>query len=311
MRPRFFPRSTGRGSRGAAALFAAFLGVLPAAPVTAQPPATVSVGRLVDLGEVASSHLRPRRVQIWLPPGYDARGRRRYPVLYAHDGQNLFVPGHSVGGAEWGFDETLGRLIASGAVRPAIVVAIWNTSDRPAEYMPAAPVAVPEIDLHVGDRSLARADIRSDRYLRFLVEELKPRIDRGYRTRAGPADTLIMGSSMGGLISAYALARYPQVFGAAACLSTHWPAGDGVVVDWLAANLGPPAGRRIYFDHGTATLDALYLPYQARMDRALANLGWRRGRDYLSLAFPGAEHSERAWAQRLDQPLRFLLARRH
>jgi len=116
-----------------------------------------------------------------------------------------------------------------------------------------------------------------------------------------------MGSSMGGLVSAYAMAEYPRVFGGAAALSTHWPAGDGCVVDWLAAHLPDPGTHRFYFDHGTRTLDAAYAPYQSRMDAAMRKGGYIDGRNWKSRVFDGADHSEKSWHARLDVPLQFLL----
>jgi enterochelin esterase-like enzyme len=269
----------------------------------------------VSLGDVSSRFVEPRRVDVWLPPGYDAARQAPYPVLYMHDGQNLFSPGSAFGGAEWHVDEVLGQLISAGSIPSVIVVAVWNTARRREEYMPQEPVRVALGDtahhavvrFNVGDAIAAPDALRSDRYLRFLVDELKPRIDRTFSTRRDPAGTTIMGSSMGGLISCYAWARYPNVFGAAGCLSTHWPAGDGVVVSWLGAHLPARGTHRIWFDHGTATLDSLYAPFQRRMDTLMASAKWQRGVDWESRVYPGAEHSERAWAARLADPLRFLL----
>jgi enterochelin esterase-like enzyme len=148
----------------------------------------------------------------------------------------------------------------------------------------------------------------SDLYLRYLVEELKPRIDAAYPTLPERASTFVMGSSMGGLISLYAVEQYPEVFGGAACVSTHWPAGGNSLVDAMGAAL-PPAGRhRLYFDYGTETLDAAYEPFQLRMDEHLRAAGYRQGVDWETRAFPGAEHSERSWRERVHIPLRFLLA---
>lgn len=139
-----------------------------------------------------------------------------------------------------------------------------------------------------------------DAYLRYLVEELKPAIDRDLRTLPSRDDTFVTGSSMGGLISLYAIAEYPQVFGGVAALSTHWPAGDGVMVDWFGAHLSDPATHRLYLDHGGATLDAAYTPYQQRIDALLRAGGYREGDNWITRTYPGAEHHERAWRERLD-----------
>ena len=146
-----------------------------------------------------------------------------------------------------------------------------------------------------------------DAYLRFLVMELKPYIDRTFRTRTGRDDTMLMGSSMGGVISLYGLTEYPEVFGAAASLSTHWPAGDGALIDYLGRELPDAGTHRVYLDRGTTTLDATYGEYQTKAEAAFRSKGYAAPRLQTRL-FEGADHSERAWRQRVEIPLRFLLA---
>ena len=147
----------------------------------------------------------------------------------------------------------------------------------------------------------------SDDYLRFLVGEVKPFVDAHSCTLPEQAHTFVMGSSMGGLISLYALGEYPGVFAGAGCLSTHWPAGDGLMIDYLRRALPPPGAHRFYFDYGTETLDAGYEPYQLQADQVMRAAGYRHGQDWITRKFPGAEHSERAWRQRVHLPLLFLL----
>jgi predicted alpha/beta superfamily hydrolase len=264
-------------------------------------------GTLLRYESFPSRLVASRKVDVWLPPGYDRDTARRFPVLYAHDGQNLFEPATSFGGGEWGLDETLTRLVAEGRVRPAIVVGVWNTSKRYQEYMPQKAVPGGRIDGLDGLPVIARGEILSDAYLRFLVTELKPFVDSRYRTRPDRDGTLVMGSSMGGLVSAYAISEYPQVFGAAACLSTHWPAGDGVAIDYLEGHLPDPRTHRIYFDRGTRTLDALYGPFQDRMDEVMRRSGWTPDGNWVTRTFEGADHSEASWSQRAEVPLVFLL----
>lgn len=273
-----------------------------------QAPAITATGTVQGWQDLPSRHVAARTVDVWLPPSYGRDPSRRYPVLYMHDGQNLFDPALSYTGVDWDVDGAMTRLIAEGAVREAIVVGIWNTPLRFPEYMPRKPMetATPAQLATLGGATAA--DTRSDAYLRFLVEELKPFVDATYRTRPGRDDTFVMGSSMGGLISLYALAEYPRVFGGVGAVSTHWPAADGAVADWLATHLPRAGAHRLYFDFGTATLDAQYPPYQARMDAALPSLGYVAGRDWLTRRFDGAEHNEAAWKARLEVPLRFLLA---
>ena len=158
----------------------------------------------------------------------------------------------------------------------------------------------------------------------FIVEELKPRIDREYRVKSDRANTAIMGSSMGGLISLYAINEYPKVFGSAGMVSTHWPLflpakeGESITDEeyeavssaferYLAPALAGPKSHRRYFDHGTETLDAVYARYQKRIDAIVARQGYRQGVNWVSRNFPGQAHSEKSWASRVDIPLRFLL----
>ena len=272
-------------------------------------PPIAATGTLVSYQDVPSAHVAARNVDVWLPPGYGSNPGKRYPVLYMHDGQNLFDPVLSYySHTDWGIDEAMTKLIAEGRVRDAIVVGVWNTPLRLQEYMPRKPVAGESLPIGVdGMGSLPADSIVSDRYLAFLVEELKPFIDAAFRTKPARDDTFIMGSSMGGLISLYAVAEYPDVFGGAGAVSTHWPIGNGVVIDWLATRLPDPDAHRLYFDHGTATLDAHYAPYQQRMDAIVRAHGYAEGRNFMSRVFEGAEHSERAWSRRVDIPLEFLL----
>ncbi len=299
--------------------------------LVAGPPAAASVtaGRLIDLGIVESRHAEPRRVTVWLPGSY-RRGGRRHAVLYMHDGQNLFDTATGYGGMEWKVDETLDRLIRRGEVRPTIVVGIWNTSLRLRDYVPAKAFRHLPADYMDRVRGLYGGDPLSDGYLKFIVRELKPRIDREFRVNPDRANTAIMGASMGGLISLYAINEYPQLFGGAGMVSTHWPlmapaqgealsdadfaAVSGAFERYLAPALPAPATHKLYFDHGTETLDAHYARYQQRVDAIVARRGYRRGVNSVSRNFPGHKHNEVSWASRLDQPLRFLLPplkRRH
>jgi predicted alpha/beta superfamily hydrolase len=269
---------------------------------------SASGARTVRHSAFSSRHVAARHVDVWLPPGYDADSVARYPVIYMHDGQNLFDPATSFGGVPWSVDSAMERLMAAGRTRGAIVVGIWNTGHgRFAEYMPRKPMTDDVMMRYGEDMRVPLGMILSDAYLRFLVEELKPFIDHIYRTLPEREHTFTMGSSMGGLISAYALVEYPEVFGGAGCVSTHWPAGEGGVIDYIAKHLPPAGSARLYCDHGTGTLDASYEAHQSRLDGLLRAAGWVEGRDWITRRFPGAEHSEKSWRERVDIPLAFLL----
>jgi pimeloyl-ACP methyl ester carboxylesterase len=156
---------------------------------------------------------------------------------------------------------------------------------------------------------------QADNYLRFLVQELKPAIDKRYATRTDASGTFIMGSSMGGLVSVYAMCEYPAVFGGAAGLSTHWvgirTANAGLPLaafNYLHDHLPDPLGHRLYQDHGTVELDALYAPYQVFVDALVRDRGFTDV-NYASRVFEGKGHNEEAWAARLEIPILFLMGK--
>ena len=280
-------------------------------------------GRIERWSAFPSTHVPARHVDIWLPEGYPAAAP--YAVVYMHDGQMLFDARHTWNHQEWQADEVAARLMASAEVRPFIIVGIHNGGPRRhSEYFPQRPFeSLPDAERNAllaarrsPDQPLFAAPVASDAYLRFLVEELKPEVDRRFAVASGRDSTFVLGSSMGGLISMYAALEYPDVFGAAACLSTHWPGTfqtennpmPSAFRSYVENALPDPGRLRFYFDHGTATLDALYPPLQDAVDRVFLDRGYDSS-NFLSLEFPGAEHSEQAWAARLDRPLRFLLGR--
>lgn len=266
-------------------------------------------GWIQRYAQFPSAYVEPRNVDVWLPPDCE-HGNRRCPVLYMHDGHNLFDPALSTTGVDWGVDEAIVRLLQSQQIPTgAIVVGIWHGANRWREYMPAKPLRQPEaITVREEFTRTQGGEPVSDAYLLFLTSELKPFIDSAYPTLSGREHTFVAGSSMGGLISLYALAEYPDVFGGSACLSTHWPAAGMLLVDYFGSAL-PRAGRhRIYFDYGTEGLDAAYEPYQQAMDENMRALGYRTDVDWMTRKFVGADHNEAAWRARLDIPLRFLLA---
>jgi enterochelin esterase-like enzyme len=298
-----------------------------AAPATAEPvkpvqPVHVSSGTVVDLGVLSSKYTDPRRVVVWLPDGYRRRGPK-YAVLYMHDGQNLFDKATAGYGMEWEIDEHLSRLIRDGKVRPTIVVGIWNTAKRLEEYVPSKAFTSLPPNYRAKVRALYGGDPLSDGYLKFLVRELKPAIDRRFNVKTDRANTAIMGSSMGALISLYAIDEYPNVFGSAGMMSTHWPLvinPDGKPVSeedyevvsaaferYLAPALPDPRTHRLYFDHGSETLDAIYKRYQDRVDAVVARRGYKPNVNWLTRSFPGQKHNEISWASRVDVPLQFLL----
>lgn len=270
-----------------------------------------------------SDFVADRTIQIYLPPSYSMD--RSFPVLYMHDGQMLFDSTTTWNGQEWGVDETMDLLIAQGSINEAIIVGIWNggTELRHPEYFPQKPFesldSLVQDSLYKLERSpgysLFENKVQSNNYLKFLTQELKPYIDSAYSTRSDKANTFIMGSSMGGLISMYAICEYPEVFGGAVCMSTHWPGTFSIennpipttFFDYLQSNIPNPNDHLLYFDYGTETLDALYQTLQPKADSIIIASGYTE-KSFLSKKFVGDTHDENAWKKRLHIPLTFLLS---
>jgi predicted alpha/beta superfamily hydrolase len=282
----------------------------------------VASGRVERIEFFSQYFQEARNVDVWIPDGY--RKDRQYPVVYMHDGQMLFDSTQTWNHQEWGVDETLGKLISEKIIRKCIVVGIWNSGKgRHADYFPQKPFeSLPQAFrdslitqvMRNPQTALFSTDVRSDKYLKFIVNELKPSIDKRYATDPSSEKTFIAGSSMGGLISMYAICEYPEIFGGAACLSTHWPGIFTVennpipdaFMTYLREHLPDPATHKFYFDYGTKTLDALYEPFQIQADEVMKQGGYDDW-NWKSLKFDGEDHSERAWRERLYIPFTFLM----
>lgn len=288
--------------------------------VLASEPPQVSTGSIERVDAFESKYIPARTVDVWLPPSYDPSNS--YAVLYMHDGQMLFDAATTWNGQEWRVDEVAGELIAADKVRPFIVVGVFNGGvNRHSEYFPQKPFEslsgsqqAQQYELQRSEtQPLFAAEVYSDRYLKFLVEELKPYIQQNYPVKS--EESYLLGSSMGGLISMYGLLEYPTEFKGAACLSTHWPGSFEVngnpipqaFNDYIDSKLETLTYQKIYFDFGTETLDALYPPLQAKVDEVFIARDFPKAQ-WTSKRFEGAAHTEEAWAARLHIPLEFLFA---
>jgi enterochelin esterase-like enzyme len=282
---------------------------------------SVSNGKIIQIENFPSKFVQARNVDIWLPADYNSK--KRYPVLYLHDGQMLFDTTHTWNKQEWGVDETIGDLIKKKKIRSCIVVGIWNIEKtRRSDYFPQK--AWNYLSKHHQDSIFALKNtngqpffnfqVSSDNYLQFIVKELKPYIDSNFSVSKKRADTFVGGSSMGGLISMYAICEYPQIFGGAACLSTHWigiytTENNPIPIafmKYLSKKLPSPNTHKLYFDHGTATLDALYPPFQKMANELLKSKGYTT-KNLITREFTGTDHSEKAWRERFFVPIEFLL----
>ena len=233
--------------------------------------------------------LLPRDIIVWLPPSYENEKQKRYPVLYAHDGQNLFDPSTSSFGEDWQLDETADSLIRQGKIKEIIIVGIYNTPERRKEY-------------YTGDTG--------ESYMKFVVKELKPFIDKTYRTLPDRKNTASVGSSAGGLVSFMLVWRYNDVFSKAACLS---PAFFIRGLDYIAPVLDNKEKRKdlkVYIDCGGVGLDSLLLVGAEKMLSALKERGYKKGKDYTWFFDKTGEHNEQNWARRLWRPLEFFYGKK-
>lgn len=244
----------------------------------------------------ASSFLgNSREVLVYLPPGYRRARTRRFPVLYLHDGQNVFDAATAFGGTEWGVDETAQRLVREKRMAPVIIVAVANTGEnRIHEYAPTRGL------LEVGKRKRSKGLLRH--YGRFLIDELKPFIDRRYRTLTDAEHTGLGGSSLGGLATMALGLWFPDVFRRLVVMSPSIWWDDCVLYEMI----GQPRTRpplKIWLDTGT---------HEPGWERArvlrdtLIETGWRLDDDLHYLEDEGGEHTESAWGYRMDAALRFL-----
>lgn len=285
-------------------------------------PQVVS-GKIDRIENFPSKYVSARNIDIWLPAGYT--DSTRYAVLYMHDGQMLYDPAQSWNKQAWDIDDIASDLLLKNKIRKFIVVGIWNGGEtRHQDYFPRKPfdqLTKTEKDsivkqLQRAGRTKENFQPKSDNYLQFLVKELKPYIDKNYHVYKTRENTFIAGSSMGGLISLYALCEYPEIFGGAACLSTHWigtftPDNNPFphsFINYLNKKLPNPKNHKIYFDCGDQTLDAFYPPIQMKADSLMKNKGYTEN-NWVTRYFPGEDHSEKSWNKRLHIPLQFLFNR--
>ena len=259
-------------------------------------------------------------IDVLLPEGYDALKSDGYPVIYANDGQNLFDDAISFAGISWDIDGSLGKLRDKDLISDAIVVGIHNRGTlRPADYIPEK---VCKEYIAAADRqnsgmwTLTGGIFNADEYAAFVAGTVKSNIDRLYNTASDRAHTFLMGSSMGALAALYTMCEYPDVFGGAACLSTHW-IGDfnysntifpEAMYRYLDVSLPSPSDHKIYTDRGTVDLDAAYAPWETKMRSLMRQKGYDESSgSLLTYTAEGASHNEFYWAQRVDRPLSFLL----
>ena len=273
-----------------------------------------------------SKHVAQRNIDIWLPNNYNEN--KKYSVIYMHDGGALFGKRTSQGvfGDKLKADEVATKLLAEKKSKEFIIVGIYNTGmKRWNEYYPKKSFKYLDQSFKdsleiLYDKGANYSKMMADDYLRFIVEELKPFIDKEFSVYNNVEETYIAGSSMGGLISMYATFEYPEIFSRAACISTHWLGSSRnkngeydrrfpfSIFDYMQDNIPDSTNHRFWFDYGDAQgdLDSYYVDYAPYLDSIFNKNGYD-SKNFKNIRYSGEKHNEKSWTKRLDEIFEFLL----
>ena len=282
--------------------------------------ANLANGKLLRIDSFPTKLIVPRPVDIWLPENYSVN--KKYAVLYMHDGQMLFDANTTWNKQEWMMDEVASNLMQKDSVRDFIIVAIHNIPEIrwqdlfPEKAMDFVPKEAKDKLYADAAKNNFSTNLKGDEYLQFLVEELKPYVDANFSVHKNKENTFVAGASMGGLMSMYAVAEYPDVFHGAACVSTPWVGGSSgennplpdAIFAYLEENIPDAETHKMYFDYGNQTLDRLYPQYAPKVDSIFTSNGYT-DENFKNLFFEGTDHSEKSWQKRVHIPLTFLLSK--
>jgi predicted alpha/beta superfamily hydrolase len=244
-----------------------------------------------------------RIVDYWAPAGGSDH------VLIAHDGQNIFDRRTATFIYTWKLAQTAVRVARATGNKPPLVIGIFHSSSKEDPHGRAKDLA-PEDPFREGMKTLnppsfAASELRGNSYLREIFEVITPEIAVRTKTNFEAEKTAMIGSSMGGLATLYALSKFNDRFHTALSLSPHWVLAGEPLVNYLVKNLPNRAEYRVWMSRGTKGLDASYLPYQNRADEMMRDLSW--GTRYRSKIYHRTTHNERSWASYVDEPLKFWL----
>ena len=226
--------------------------------------------------------LKPRDVIVWLPPGYEENINEKYPVLYMHDGQNIVDPKTSTFGIDWQIDEAADSLIKQNKIQPIIIVGIYNTEDRSSEY-----------------RNIDSGFV----YMDFVINKLKPLIDKTYRTKPDKGNTANGGSSLAGLTSFMFVWEHPEVFSKAICMSPAFKIENIDYVSSVEKYDGEKKKIKMFFYNGGITLEEKLQVGVDEMIKALLSKGFELNKDLYFVKDKNAEHNESSWAKRIPEAL--------
>jgi predicted alpha/beta superfamily hydrolase len=285
---------------------------------SAQNLPTVFSGSINRIENFKSEFVDGRNIDVWLPDNYTIT--KKYNVVYMHDGQMLFDSTQTFNKKEWKVDEVFSKLINEKKIEECIVVGIWNKgTDRISEYFPNK--IFNQLELKTQNKLLEKycngKPTNGDNYLKFVVSEVKPYIDNHFSTNSDKDHTFMIGSSMGGLISIYAISEYPNIFGGVACMSTAWLSQiepnyeiPTATFEYLKKNLATSFGHNIYMDYGTGESDKPYEMTQSFVDLIAKGKGFSEN-NFQSKVYEKAEHNEIEWSKRINVPIEFLMPKIH
>ena len=277
-------------------------------------PKEVTTGKLYRTKVKGEQFTSTVNLDIWVPDCYTPD--EKYPVLYLHDGQNLYDAKSSWNKQAWEIDKVGGKLIEEGKIKPFIAVGIFSIDNtRVCDLMPEKVLTEyfdHEKYTTTGFEGYCKKEIRGDEYVDLIVNTIKPMIDSTFSTLPDMENTAVMGSSMGGLASFYAMCERPDIFGTAICVSTHMSVEGETcwaeaVFAYLRDKLPTDGNHKIYFDCGDKTSDYYYVPFFDELVSIPQEKGYTVENGKLSYGFyPGTAHDEASWCKRVDVPLTFL-----
>lgn len=257
-------------------------------------------------------------IDVWTPQDFNPNRQTPYPVIFMHDGQNLFDANTTWNHQAWEADSITSVLISSNEIEAPVIIGIHSVdSTRIGDLTPqdalgyASPTLLTQLS-----KAFPNIKIRGNAYAQFISTTLRDSLMTEYNLAKDPKYTSVMGSSMGGLMSIYTLCKYPEIFGNAACLSTHWIGIVGeesefqsAMEKFLTDNLPKDDLHRIYLDTGDATIDSLYTPAHQSVVNLITKSGYKSPASFEHHTFHGHKHEEKSWSSRLFIPLKFLLAK--
>lgn len=257
-------------------------------------------------GEIHRVEFDDRLVDFWAPketPGH---------LLIAHDGQNVFDRETSTRRSTWRMTHSAMRVGQQMGITPPAIIAVFHSRSaknpwgRILDLAPQDPFQS-GIEPAIKNPEIASGDLQGNKYLAQITEKIAPAIAAEIGINLESVNKAVIGSSMGGLAALYALGKRPDFFTTALSLSTHWTAGDRLLVDALIDALPTPGAHKVWMSHGTRGLDRYYGPLQKHADQKMAKAGWTEGEDFISRVYKQSGHTERSWAKYLDQPMKFWL----